>query len=211
LVHINSKNEAGGVSVKLKKLPIKAGVSNRHVHLSQEHLEILFGKGYELTPIKDLGQPGQYAAKEKVILVGPKGAIEGVRVLGPVRKATQVEISKTDAFKLGVNPPIKDSGDHEGSVGLTLVGPKGTVILERGVILAKRHIHMTPEEAEAFGVKDKDIVMVYCEGTGGRKTIFDDVLVRVSKSYALEFHVDTDEANAAMLSNNDPVYIIEEL
>lgn len=197
--------------MKLKELPIKAGVSNRHIHVSQEHLEILFGKGYELTPIKDLGQPGQYAAKEKVILVGPKGAIEGVRILGPVRKATQVEISRTDAFKLGVNPPIKDSGDHEGSVGLTIVGPKGTVILERGVILAKRHIHMTPEEAEGFGVKDKDIVMVYCEGTGGRKTIFDDVLVRVSKSYALEFHVDTDEANAAMLNNNDPVYIIEEL
>ena len=197
--------------MKLKQIPIKAGVSNRHVHLSQEHLEILFGKGYELTPIKELGQPGQYAAKEKVILVGPKGAIEGVRVLGPVRKATQVEVSRTDAFKLGVNPPIKDSGDHEGSVGLTIVGPKGTVILEKGVILAKRHIHMTPEEAETFGVKDKDIVMVYCEGTGGRKTIFDDVLVRVSKSYALEFHVDTDEANAAMLSNNDPVYIVEEL
>ncbi|HHF08906.1 MAG: phosphate propanoyltransferase [Thermotogae bacterium] len=197
--------------MKLKEYPIKAGVSNRHVHLSQEHLEILFGEGYELTPIKDLGQPGQYAAQEKVILVGPKGAIEGVRVLGPVRKATQVEISRTDAFKLGVKPPIKDSGDHEGSVGLTLVGPRGTVVLKRGVILAKRHIHMTPEDAEKLGVKDKDLVMVYCKGNGERKTIFDDVLVRVSGSYALEFHVDVDEANAAMINNNDEVYIIEEL
>lgn len=197
--------------MKLKQPAIKAGVSNRHIHVSQEDLEILFGKGYELTPIKDLGQPGQYAADEKVIIVGKKGAISGVRVLGPVRKATQIEVSRTDAFTLGVKPPIKDSGDHESTPGLTVVGPKGTVVLKSGVMLAKRHIHMTPEEAENYGVKDKDMVMVYCEGNGQRKTIMDDVLIRVSSSYALEFHVDVDEANGAMLGNNNPVYIVEEL
>lgn len=196
--------------MKLKEQPIKAGVSNRHIHLSAGDLEVLFGKGYELKPIKDLGQPGQYAADEKVILVGPKGAITGVRVLGPVRKATQVEVSRTDAFALGVKPPIKDSGDHENTPGITVVGPKGTVVLKSGVMLAKRHIHMTPEDAEAYGVKDKDMVTVYCEGNGQRKTVFDDVLVRVSSSYALEFHADVDEANAAYLGNDDPVYIIEE-
>ncbi|MFO7882209.1 MAG: phosphate propanoyltransferase [Kosmotogaceae bacterium] len=197
--------------MKLKKPGIKAGASNRHVHLSKGDLENLFGEGYELEEIKDLGQPGQYAAKEKVIIVGPKNAIPGVRVLGPVRKATQVEISRTDAFKLGVNPPIKDSGDHSQTPGITIVGPKGTVILNSGTILAKRHIHMTPEEAKLYDVMDKDIVKVYCKGNGQRKTIFDDVLVRVSEKYALEFHVDVDEANAAFLSNGDEVFIIDEL
>ncbi len=194
----------------LKKPGISAGASNRHVHLSEGDLKILFGEGYQLEEIKELGQPGQYAAKEKVIIVGPKNAIAGVRALGPVRKATQVEISRTDAFKLGVKPPIKDSGDHSGTPGVTIVGPKGTVILENGLIIAKRHIHMKPEEAETYGVKNKDIVRVYCEGSGERKTIFDDVLIRVSEKYALEFHVDVDEANAALLSNGDEVFIVDE-
>lgn len=196
--------------MKFRGPGIKAGVSNRHIHVNEEDLKTLFGKDYELTPIKDLGQPGQYAADEKVIIVGKKGAIPGVRVLGPVRPETQIEISRTDSFQLGVKPPLKDSGDLEGSASLTVVGPKGTIILDRGVIIAKRHIHMTPEEAETYKLKDKDIVKVYCEGDGQRKTVFDDVLIRVSTKYALEFHVDVDEANAAFLSNNQMVYIIEE-
>lgn len=191
-----------------KKEPgIVVGVSNRHVHLSREDLDILFGKGYELKPIKDLGQPGQYAADEKVIIVGPKGAIEQVRVLGPVRNQTQIEVSRTDAFKLGLNPPVRDSGDIEGTPGIVIVGPKGTVVKDKGVILAKRHIHMHTKDAEHYGVKDKDIVKVICE-KDGRRLIFDDVLIRVSEKFALEFHVDTDEANASLLNNGDLVWII---
>ncbi len=197
--------------MKLKEPAIKAGVSNRHIHLCAEDIEILFGKGHQLTPIKDLGQPGQFACDEKVIIVGPKGSLTGIRVLGPARKATQIEVSRTDAFALGIKPPIKDSGDHENTVGLTVVGPKGTIVLKSGVMLAKRHIHMTPEDSLVYGVKDKDIAMVFSTGDGTRKTIFDDVLIRVHPTYALEFHVDVDEANAAILNNNDPVYIIEEL
>ncbi|MFN4189788.1 MAG: phosphate propanoyltransferase [Pseudothermotoga sp.] len=191
-----------------KKEPgIVVGVSNRHVHLSREDLDILFGKGYELKPIKDLGQPGQYAADEKVIIVGPKGAIEQVRVLGPVRNQTQIEVSRTDAFKLGLNPPVRDSGDIEGTPGIVIVGPKGTVVKNKGVILAKRHIHMHTKDAEHYGVKDRDIVKVICE-KDGRRLIFDDVLIRVSEKFALEFHVDTDEANASLLNNGDLVWII---
>ncbi|MFN3283015.1 MAG: phosphate propanoyltransferase [Pseudothermotoga sp.] len=190
-----------------KEPGIVVGVSNRHVHLSREDLDILFGKGYELKPVKDLGQPGQYAADEKVIIVGPKGAIEQVRVLGPVRNQTQIEVSRTDAFKLGLNPPVRDSGDIEGTPGIVIVGPKGTVVKDKGVILAKRHIHMHTKDAEHYGVKDKDIVKVICE-KDGRRLIFDDVLIRVSEKFALEFHVDTDEANASLLNNGDLVWII---
>jgi len=192
-----------------KKEPgIVVGVSNRHVHLSKEDLEVLFGKGYQLTPVKDLRQPGQFAAKETVTIVGPKGAIENVRVLGPIRKETQVEISRTDAFKLGLNPPVRDSGDLDGTPGIVIVGPAGVVVKNKGVILAKRHIHMHPKDAQHYGVKDKDIVKVIVE-KGERRLIFDDVLVRVREDFALEFHVDTDEANAAMLNNGDLVYIVE--
>ncbi|WP_052472222.1 phosphate propanoyltransferase [Thermotoga sp. RQ7] len=193
----------------LKKEPgIIVGVSNRHVHLSREDLETLFGKGYELTPVKELRQPGQYAAKETVTIVGPKGAIENVRVLGPVRKETQVEISRTDAFRLGVRPPVRDSGDLEGTPGIVIIGPNGILVKEKGVIIAKRHIHMHPKDAEYYGVKDKDIVKVIVE-SGDRRLIFDDVLIRVREDFALEFHVDTDEANAAMLNTGDLVYIVE--
>ncbi|MBO8160770.1 MAG: phosphate propanoyltransferase [Thermosipho sp. (in: Bacteria)] len=195
--------------MRIKEPGIIAGVSNRHVHLSKEDVEILFGKGYQLTPIKDLGQPGQFACQETVIIAGPKGAIERVRVLGPERKETQVEISLTDAFKLGVIPPVRDSGDLEGTPGIVIIGPKGSVVKEKGVIIAKRHIHMHPTDAEKYGVKDKDIVKVIVDKPG-RRVIFDDVLIRVSEKYALEFHVDTDEANAALLKTGDLVYIIEE-
>jgi len=194
--------------MKVKEPGIVAGVSNRHVHLSREDVEILFGKDYQLTPIKDLGQPGQFACQETVIIAGPKGAIEKVRVLGPERKETQIEISLTDAFKLGVIPPVRDSGDLDGTPGIVIIGPKGSVIKEKGVIIAKRHIHMHTKDAETYGVKDKDIVKVLVEKQG-RRLIFDDVLIRVSEKYALEFHVDTDEANAALLKTGDIVYILE--
>ncbi|AEX84803.1 phosphate propanoyltransferase [Marinitoga sp. 1135] len=194
--------------MKVKEPGIVVGVSNRHVHLSKEDLEILFGEGYELHPIKDLKQPGQYAAEEVVTLEGPKGKIERVRVLGPVRKETQVEISQTDAFKLGVTAPVRDSGDLDGTPGIKLIGPKGSVEIKKGLILAKRHIHMLPEDAEKYGVKDKDLVYVIVD-KGDRKLIFGDVLVRVSPKYALEFHVDTDEANAALLKTGDEVKIVE--
>ncbi|HPC25379.1 MAG TPA: phosphate propanoyltransferase [Fervidobacterium sp.] len=195
--------------MKKKEFPIIAGVSNRHVHLSREDLDLLFGKGYTLTPTKDLGQPGQFACKEMVTIVGPKGSIENVRILGPERKDTQIEISLTDAFKLGIMPPVRDSGDIEGTPGITIIGPNGKLEKEKGVIIAKRHVHMHPSDAEKFGVKDKDIVKVIVEN-GDRKLIFDDVLIRVSEKFALEFHVDTDEANAALLKTGDVVYIVEE-
>ncbi|MEA1884376.1 MAG: phosphate propanoyltransferase [Thermotogota bacterium] len=196
--------------MELKEDKIVAGVSARHLHLSEADLKVLFGEDAQLTPIKDLGQPGQYASEEKVKVMGPKGSFESVRVLGPVRKDTQVEVSLTDAYKLGVVPPVRDSGDIEGTPGVKLIGPAGEVDLEKGLILAKRHIHMTPEDSERFNVKDKDIVSVLCD-TEGRKTIFQDVLIRVSPKYALEFHVDTDEANASFLKTGDEIQIIKAL
>lgn len=196
--------------MKLKEGTITAGVSARHLHLSQEHLETLFGADAQLTPVKDLGQPGQYASEEKVQVTGPKGEFPAVRVLGPVRGQTQVEVSLTDAFKLGVIPPVRDSGDIDNTPGVKLTGPKGEVELEKGLIIAKRHIHMTPKDAERFDVSDKDLVSVLCD-TEGRKAIFQDVLIRVSPKYALEFHVDTDEANAVFLKSGDEVRICSEL
>lgn len=178
---------------------IPLGLSARHLHLSREHLDALFGKGYELTKKKDLSQPGQYASEETVDIMTTKGAFTRVRILGPVRKETQIEISLTDSLKLGVNPPIRDSGNLAGSPGAVLVGPNGTITLDKGVIVALRHIHMTPADAERFGVKDKDIVQVECGGE--RATVFGQVLVRVHEQYALEMHVDTDEGNAACLKN----------
>lgn len=179
------------------KVPV--GLSNRHLHLGHDDIETLFGKGFELTNMKDLKQPGQYACNEKVDLVGPKGTIKNVRVLGPARGETQVEISLTDGFLLGVNPPVRDSADLDGSPGIQLVGPCGTVTLERGVIAAARHIHMHSDEAEVFGLKDKDVVSVQVDGKRG--VVFNNVLVRVSPKFALEFHLDTDEGNAAGLKN----------
>ena len=171
-------------------------ISARHVHVSEEHLEILFGKGYKLTPKKDLSQPGQYACEERVTVVGTKRELKGVSILGPCRKATQVELSLTDARSIGVAAPIRESGDTAGSGACKLVGPCGEVELTEGVIGAKRHIHMTPEDAEKYGIKDTQIVSVKIP-TEGRALIFGDVVARVSPSYALAMHLDTDEANAA--------------
>ena len=170
--------------------------SARHVHVSQADLETLFGAGYQLTHKKDLSQPGQYACAERVDVVGPKKTQAGVSILGPVRKETQVEISLTDARSIGVNAPIRESGDTAGSGSCKLVGPCGEVELTQGVIAAKRHIHMTPADAAELDVQDKDIVCVKVL-TDGRNTIFGDVVVRVNENFALAMHIDTDESNAA--------------
>lgn len=170
--------------------------SARHVHLSREDLDILFGKGYALTNKKDLSQPGQFACNERVDVVGPKKTLAGVSILGPVRCASQVELSLTDARSIGVAAPIRESGDIAGSGACKLVGPCGEVELAEGVIAAKRHIHMTPADAAEYGVKDKDIVSVEVT-TDGRALTFGDVVVRVSEKFALAMHIDTDESNAA--------------
>ncbi len=178
-----------------KQHPFPVEVSAHHIHLTQEHVEALFGQGHQLTKHADLSQPGQYACSEQLAIVGPKGRIERVRVLGPARKCTQVEIAMTEQFKLGVHPPIRESGDIGNTPGCTLEGPAGSVKLEQGVICALRHIHMTPEDALRYGVRDKSVVRVGIAGE--RKLVFGDVLVRVDPTFALAMHIDTDEANAA--------------
>ena len=180
------------------KKEVLVEISARHVHVSEEHLEILFGKGYKLTPKKDLSQPGQFACEERVTVVGPKKELTGVSILGPCRKATQVEISLTDARSIGVKAPIRESGDVAGSGACKLIGPAGEIELAEGVIAAKRHIHMTTADAEKYGITDSQIVSVKIP-TEGRALIFGDVVARVSDSYALAMHLDTDEANAAAI------------
>ena len=192
------------VQTQEKRLPI--GVSNRHVHLSAEHLSALFGSGYALTVAKDLSQPGQFAAKEAIRIVGPKGAIDNVRVLGPVRRETQVEISTTDSFSLGIPAVVRDSGHPEGSPGMRLAGPAGEVLLDRGVIVAARHIHMHPDQAAAWHMTDGQRVRIKVESE--RPIVFDDVLVRVHPQFQGEIHLDTDEANAALLKNGTSALIL---
>ena len=187
---------------------VPVGVSNRHIHLSTVDLETLFGKGYELTPIKDLSQPGQFTCKETLTIVGPSlRPIENVRVLGPVRKASQVEISRTDSFTLKVKPPVRESGDIAGSAPVTIIGPKGVVTLKEGCIIANRHIHMSTDEGAAFGLVDGQYVDV--EVSGERRTKFYDVQVRVHKDFRLEMHIDTDDANAAGIGNGAKVKIVK--
>ena len=176
--------------------PVLVEVSARHVHVSREDLDTLFGKGYELTAKKDLSQPGQYACEERVTVVGPKRELKNVSILGPVRPSTQVEISMTDARSIGVAAPVRESGDIAGTPGCKLIGPKGEVELDKGVIVAKRHIHMTPADAEKYALKDKQVVDVKIAGEG-RSTVYGDVVVRVSEKFALAMHIDTDEGNAA--------------
>lgn len=191
----------------MSKKMVPVGLSNKHIHLSQEDLNTLFGAGFELTKMKDLSQPGQFAANEKVDVVGPKGTLKGIRILGPVRKETQIEISLTDSFVLGVNPPVRDSGDLIDSPGAKIVGPQGEVTIDKGVIVASRHIHMHTTDAENFGLADKDIVSVKVEGKRG--LTFDNVLVRAHKDFALEMHLDIDEGNAAGLKNGSMVEILK--
>lgn len=171
--------------------------SARHVHVSREHLDILFGEGYELTVKKWLSQPGQFASGEKVAVIGPKNSFPTVSILGPVRAATQVELSATDARSIGVTAPVRESGDIAGSGGCKIVGPCGEIEINEGVIVAKRHVHMTPEDAENYGVKDKDVVSVKIDSPE-RSLVFGDVVVRVSEKFALAMHIDTDESNAVL-------------
>lgn len=187
------------------KLPI--ALSNRHIHVSREDLDVLFGEGYELTRMKDLSQPGQYACEEKVDIVGPKRSISGVRILGPVRPDTQIEISISDAVTLGIDPIVRNSGDIAETPGVKIVGPKGEVAMEKGVIVAARHIHMHTTDGEEFGVKDREVVSIKVPGPRG--LVFDNVLVRVHPTFALEMHVDIEEGNAAGIRNGDLVELIK--
>ena len=182
--------------------------SARHVHVTAQDLETLFGKGYQLTPKKYLSQPGQFASEERVDVVGPKKTLSRVSILGPLRSKTQIELSLTDARSIGVTAPIRESGDVAGSGACKLVGPCGEVEVAEGVIAAKRHIHMTPEDAAEFGVADKQIVSVKVN-TEGRGLIFGDVVVRVSPKFSLAMHIDTDESNAAGASGNVMGEIVE--
>ncbi|TGE33429.1 phosphate propanoyltransferase [Desulfosporosinus sp. Sb-LF] len=177
---------------------IPVGISNRHIHLSQADLETLFGSGYQLTKTKDLSQPMQYACKETLIIAGPKGAIEKVRILGPVRSESQIEILQADCFKLGVSAPVRLSGDLQGTPGITLIGPKGSVLLSKGLVIAQRHIHMTLEDAKNFGVTDGEQVTIQIDGLRGGT--FSNVVIRANNTSALEFHIDTEEANAMQLA-----------
>ena len=196
-----------GVFIIMLETKVPVGISARHVHVSQADLDILYGEGYELTVKKDLLQEGQFASNELVDIVTEKGSFKNVRILGPIRKQTQVEVALTDALKLKLAIPVRDSGDLKGSPGITIVGPKGTVELTEGVIAAGRHIHMSPADATAFGVKDKDIVTVRCGGERG--LVFENVLIRAHESFRLEMHIDTDEANAAMCKNSGLVEVIK--
>lgn len=182
--------------------------SARHVHVTEETLETLFGKGYQLTKKKDLSQPGQFACEERVQVIGPKNSFPAVSILGPTRPADQVELSASDARSIGVAAPVRESGDIAGSGACKLVGPKGEVELKEGVIVAKRHIHMTPEDAENYGVKDKQVVSVKIDSPE-RSLVFGDVVVRVSPKFKLAMHIDTDESNAVMAGRDTTGVIVD--
>lgn len=190
----------------MNKIPV--GISGRHLHLTKEHLEILFGKDYELTIMKPLSQPGQYAAEEKVDVISPAGKLlAGVRILGPVRPASQVEISRSDALRFKFDAPVRSSGDVKGSGAATLVGPKGQVTIEEGVIIADRHIHFSVEEGKAFGVTDRQMVSIKIGGI--KPGILDNVLCRVHPAFKLDCHLDTDDGSAFMLNTGDEVELVK--
>jgi len=193
-----------GSTLKPSEVPI--AVSARHVHLSEHDLAVLFGPSHTLTKLKELSQPNQFAAEETVTIAGPKGSISKVRVLGPARKLTQVEVSQTDAFALGLKPPLRQSGDIVGSSAVTIIGPKGSLYLEEGLIIAQSHIHMSPDDSEQFGVINGQYVQIKAETE--RPMTFDKVLVRVSPSYRLEMHIDTDEANTGFIKTGQPGKLI---
>jgi putative phosphotransacetylase len=185
---------------------VEVGISNKHLHLADADLEKLFGAGHKLTVKKELKQPGQYASDELVDIVGPKGCLKGVRVLGPTRKESQIELAQTDARSIGLSLPVRESGVLDGSPGVKLIGPKGELELKKGAIIALRHIHLSPAQAKEAGVKDKDWVTV--KTSGSRPLIFEDVLIRAGDAHTREFHVDTDEGNAAGIKNDDTVEIL---
>ncbi|WP_439096716.1 phosphate propanoyltransferase [Bacillus massiliigorillae] len=186
---------------------IPVGVSNRHIHLSVEDLFTLFGEGYELTKFKNLSQSGQFAARETITLLGPKGFIKDVRILGPCRGSTQVEISRSDSFQLGIQPPIRLSGDIEETPGITMIGPGGHIVLSKGVIIAKCHVHMSPDDASKFIVQDGESITL--KSLGERPIVFSDVKVRVHPNYSLDFHIDMDEGNAANLKTGEYVQVVK--
>lgn len=190
---------------EIKKVPV--GVSARHIHLSQAHVDILFGDGAELTEMKPLSQPEQFAANETVAVYGPKGSFAKVRILGPARKATQLEVSRTDAFTLGLKPPLRESGNIEGTPGIRIVGPAGEVTVDKGVIVAARHIHFHTSDAERWEIADKQLLKVRLGGERG--VVFEHVLARVSDQYALDMHIDTDEGNAANVGTGEFGEIVE--
>lgn len=200
---------AGRLWINMENKEVLVEISARHVHLSQADLETLFGKGYELTVKKELSQPGQFASNERVRVIGTKGEFPAVSILGPVRKATQVELSLTDARSIGVSAPVRESGDIAGSGACRLVGPAGEIEISEGVIAAKRHIHATVSDAERMGLKNGQIVAVEIPTANERSLTFGDVVVRVSDSYALAMHIDTDEANAAGMAPNSIGKIIK--
>jgi len=204
-IHSLGRSLAVSQVERLHAKAIPLSTSAHHVHLCQADFNVLFGPGRSLTPRSDLSQPGQYAAAETVNLIGPKGRIEKVRILGPLRKESQVEIARTEQFRLGIDAPIRDSGDIEGTPGVAVEGDAGRVELDKGVICAKRHIHMSPEEALSLGLRDKDVVMVKVKGV--RELIFGDVLIRVNPNFRMDMHLDTDEANAAQISAGAAGYI----
>lgn len=190
------------------KTDIPIGVSNRHVHLKQEDWDLLFGKGVQPRKFRSVKQPGFWACYETVDIEGPKGLVKNVRLIAPHRPNTQIEISKTDAGILGLKPPVRDSGALEGSCPVRVIGPKATIEIKRGLIIARRHIHFHPLEAKAMGVKDGEIVRVRAGQDGIRELVFEQVLVRVSDKFSLELHLDSDEANAAWVKSGDKVNIV---
>jgi putative phosphotransacetylase len=202
---VKANQSSTDMKENMNEIPV--GVSNRHVHLSQVDLNSLFGEGYQMTKMKDLSQPGQYACKETVTICGPKGAIEKVRILGPVRSKTQVEVLIGDSFKLGVVSQVRLSGDIHGTPGITLIGPKGSVEITEGLIAAERHIHMTPEDALHLGVHDGQTVGIQINGPRGG--IYNNVAIRANDASALECHIDTEEANAMNLNSLSKIIIIK--
>lgn len=193
--------------LKRSKLAIPVGVSNRHCHLTREHFKILFGAAAEPKRVKDIKQPGFYAAEEMISVKGPKGVLHKIRLVAPYRDHTQIELAVTDALAIGVKPPVRESGQVKGSAGATLIGPAGQVELKEGVIIAQRHLHFSPDEAKALGIESGEFVRVRAGTGAGRAVVFEDVIVRVGPKYSLEFHVDTDEANASGLKTGDFVHI----
>lgn len=200
-----SGNQQKTMDETAKTIPV--GISNRHAHLSRADIDALFGEGYELTKLKDLSQPGQYACKECVTVCGPKGILEKIRVLGPSRPETQIEILQGDTFKLGIKGELRLSGDLSGTSGATVIGPKGSVQLKQGVIIAQRHIHMLPEEAKHFGVVDGQRVKIECDGPRGG--VLQNVVIRATANSGLECHIDTEEANALGVTSSTRIDILK--
>lgn len=191
---------------QMGKRIVPAAASNRHIHLCREDVDRLFGIGYMLTPIRNLSQPGQFACKESVAVCGPKGTIENIRVLGPERKETQVEISVTDSFRLGIDAVVRMSGNLEGTPGAKLIGPRGSIEITKGVIVSARHLHLSSKQAQSYSLKDGETISL--RSGGQRSVLFDNVIVRAGGGHEMEVHLDTDEANAAMIKNGDYMEIV---